>query len=236
MFHPHTNSVLPKQLSTGVTNTTDTQSSVQPKIDISSYNDWTKCIGNNIIQTKFGVLTKCGLPNDYGNNIDYSTFKPYESYTAITNTNSNAYKVSHSGFAYSDSNGFRRYFTHGSSEFTVGTNVNNDGHLYGADDYIVALGTFYIGNECNSNGQRFLVVGENGMFTVRIGDAKADRDTDIRHMYSIHGLYGSSYAGLIEFIVDTQNLEPSVKTDGTVNSSSVKALSGKIKAIYRIGV
>ena len=216
-----------------ISQTSETLNSTQLKMDINQYTDWSKSIGDKTIQTKFGSLVKCNLPSDYGNNIDFSTFKPYENYKDITAKGTPAYKVTHADAAYNDGKGFRRYYTRGVNEFTINNHMDENGILYGDDDYIVALGSYYIGNDFKE-GQRFLVVGENGMYTVKIGDQKADQHTDSKHMYSPHNWCGKSYAGLIEFIVNTPGLEPSVKNDGTVNSSSVKALSGEIKAIYRI--
>lgn len=219
-----------------ITNTTTTTTTDENQVEtpepapsiLESYSAWTGGIGNDVIQTEFGSLVKCGLPSDYGDTKDYSTFKPYMDYKAITARGTAAYRVSHSNSAYNDDKGFRRYNTSGSSEFTVNNYVNDNGVLCGDDDYLIALGSYY--TKGYKEGQRFLIITDNGMFTAKIGDHKANQHTDDKNMYSFHG----KYAGLIEFIVNTEGLEKSVRDTGTISSSSIEDINGKILAIYRI--
>jgi hypothetical protein len=182
---------------------------------------WIENIGNEVINIESGKLVKYPLPVDYGDNINIASFKPYEDYRAITKRSSAAYRVSHSASAYTDTNGFRR-FTLQENQFTV----NDSG-----DDYLVALGSAYTRD--GIEGQRFLIVGENGMYTAKIGDHKSDLHTDAKRMYSSHGV-NRQYGGLIEFIVNTSTLEKSIRNSGSVNSSSISQLTGNITAIYMI--
>lgn len=175
-------------------------------------------IGNSIINLdNTYTLNRYDLPDVYYPGIDFSSFQPYMSYDCITNKSSGAYKICNSDEAYSDEYGFRRYRTN-DDEFTID----------GQDDYIVALGTFY--KPKGEVGSRYLITTTTGMYTVRTGDEKSDLHTDEMHMFSRHG----NYAGLIEWIVDDNNLIKSIKRSGTVTQGPVIPLQGKITNIYRI--
>lgn len=72
------------------------------------------------------------------------------------------------------------------------------------EDYIVGLGTFYT----ETIGDRFEITLANGkVFTVILGDGKADVDTDAEtHMYTPCPQYGTDELGanLLEFIIDQE--------------------------------
>lgn len=199
--------------------------------DILSSYDITWALGEDEIATRFGVLTRVKLPIDFGDRTDCDSFKPLESYTKITNVNTSSYKITHDEEAYTDKNGFRRFYTHGMREFTIVYGVDDkSGDVFGYDDYLVAMGTYYKGTT-NTVGQRFLVVGENGIYTIRVGDEKQDCHTDEKNMYSFHGKKG----GLLEFIIDSKS--PSSTTmmyHGNANYGSSERIKGKILMMYRI--
>ena len=134
-------------------------------------------------------------------------FKSYMSYKAITNTNSDQYKIQQS--AWTDENGLRRY--------------NND--------YIVAVGTYY-SDKCYT---RFKVEFDTGNeITVIVGDIKQDIHTDGKNQYS--AVYDSNgkfiSANVLEFIVDTSTLSKKAKNLGSVHC--IEGLKGNIVSIKRI--
>lgn len=176
----------------------------------------------SIISINNYELTKMDLPSKYyGNNCDYSYFQPYMSYEKVTNETAPSYKITKSSSnSYTDNNGFRRYKTNSNVQFTVN----------GEDDYIVALGTFY--KEKGTAGERFLVTTEKGMFTIITGDEKADCDTDPMNMFTIHG--DGKYFGLIEWIVDTEKIDESIISNGTMTAGTMEDLHGEITGIYKI--
>lgn len=177
-------------------------------------------MGNDIINLNDQyTLTRYDLPDKYYPGIDYSSFQPYMSYKKITNTRTPAYAVSHSENAYTDEYGLRRYKTT-DDQFTID----------GQDDYIVALGTFY--KEKGTCGSRYLIVTTTGMYTVITGDEKSDSHTDQYHMFTTHK--DGSCAGMIEWIVDVDTLESTMKTSGTITSGPVTPLQGEIIQIYGI--
>lgn len=158
------------------------------------------------------------MPNVYYPDIDYS-FEPYMDYRKITDKTSQAYSVSHSDNAYTDEYGLRRYKIN-ESQFNI----------EGRDDYIVALGTYYKPHgEC---GSRYLIVTTTGMFTIITGDEKADRDTDSRNMFSVHA--DGKCGGIVEWIVNVDTLDSTMKKAGTITAGPVKELEGTITHIYRI--
>lgn len=156
------------------------------------------------------------LPEVYYPGIDTS-FYPYMDYRCITARGTETYKINNDGNSYTDELGLRRYKV-SENEFSIN----------GQDDYLVAMSTFYKPkNEINS---RFLIKTTTGMYTVRTGDEKSDNDTDSMHMFSYHG----GKAGIIEWIVQTECLERSIKLHGSVGKSSNSIINGKITHIYRI--
>lgn len=134
-------------------------------------------------------------------------FKAYMSYKAITNTNSDQYKIQQS--AWTDENGLRRY----------------------GDDYLVAVGTYY-SDTCYT---RFLVEFDTGEeITVMVGDIKQDRHTDSKNMYnSVTDSAGKFIsANVLEFIVDTSVLNRKAKNLGSVHC--IDGLGGNIVSIKEI--
>ena len=94
------------------------------------------------------------------------------------------------------------------------------------DDYLVAMGTGWLTEGC---GDRFQVTLESGsVFTVRVGDIKADQHTDSTHRYRSC----ADGANVLEFIVETESLSDAARTAGTV--SVYPELSGNIAAIEPI--
>lgn len=175
-------------------------------------------LGNNVITIGDSTLTRHDLPSVYYSDLDFSSFQPYMPYTAITNTSAPAYNVVYSEDCYTDEMGFRRYKTD-DSQFTID----------GQDDYVIALGTFY--KEKGMVGNRYLIVTSTGMYTAKTGDEKSDRHTDEMHMFTIHD---GDKAGIIEWIVDYQNLDPTIKRAGTVTIGGPEILQGEILHIYEI--
>lgn len=160
------------------------------------------------------------LPSVYYGNIDFSSFQPYMDYRMITDTSSSSYEVCSSDLLYVDEEGLCRYEV-ADWQFSIN----------GQDDYVIALGTFY--KEKGKCGQRYLIETSNGCYTAIAGDEKADEHTDSLNMFVMHGA-DSDYAGLIEFLVNTDKLDSNIKTLGTVTASSNEILQGEILGIYLI--
>lgn len=177
-------------------------------------------VGDHIGEIDFTVngvsFHRYDLPSVYYN-IDYSSFQPYMNYKVIKDRTSQAYGVVYSDNAYVDDQGMLRY-TVSDSEYSIN----------GKDDYVVALGTFY--KPEGICGNRYLIVTSNGMYTVRTGDEKANRDTDSHHMFSKHG----NKAGLIEWLVEPSALPQMVKSMGSVTYGNIPEVKGEILHIYSI--
>lgn len=139
---------------------------------------------------------------------DYDTsFKSYMSYKCITNKSSDQYKLQQK--AYTDDMGLRKI----------------------DDYYLVAMGTYY----SNTVGDKFRITLEDDKsFNVMIGDIKADIHTDKNNMYS--AVYNSNgkfiSANVLEFIVDTNKIDKSVRRLGSVNAYD--DFKGNIIKIERI--
>lgn len=176
-------------------------------------------LGNQSIEIDGVVLTMYDLPSKYYPGIDFSSFQPYMGYKCITNKSSPAYSITRSDRAYNDEYGMRRYQTT-PDQFTID----------GQDDYVIALGTFY--KEKGTAGSRYLIVTTTGMYTAIAGDEKSDLHTDSRHMFSLH--QDGSCAGIIEWIVDQENLERTMKRAGTITAGPIVPLQGEILYIYGI--
>ena len=101
---------------------------------------------------------------------------------------------------------------------------------YGSD-YIVAMGSFY----STDIGDRFLVELETGaVFTVVLGDGKADIDTDVANMYSPCINYDGEIVGnLLEFIVDDDMLPRKVYSYGSLDYYDI--FKGSVVRIEYIG-
>lgn len=83
------------------------------------------------------------------------------------------------------------------------------------NDYIVALGSFY----STDIGDRFEITLDTGnVFTVILGDGKADIDTDVNNMYAPCTNYnGEACANVLEFIVDKNILSDKAYNYGSVD-------------------
>lgn len=190
-----------------------------PPVEIDTATVLTTSLGNPSIEVDGTILTRYDLPDKYYPGIDFSSFQPYMGYKCITNKSSPAYKVTRSEYAYNDEYGMRRYQTT-DDQFTID----------GQDDYVIALGTFY--KEKGTAGSRYLIVTTTGMYTAIAGDEKSDSHTDSRHMFSLH--QDGSCAGIIEWIVDQENLERTMKRAGTITAGPIVPLQGEILHIYGI--
>lgn len=176
-------------------------------------------IGNKTIEINDHILVQHDLPSKYYPGLDYSSFQPYMGYDKITNKSAPAYHIVNSDLCYTDEFGLRRYKTN-DSQFTID----------GADDYVIALGTFY--KDKGLVGNRYLIVTSTGMYTAITGDEKADEHTDKMHMFSMHN--NGTKAGIIEWIVDQPKLDPDIKRAGTVTFGGPEVLAGEILHIYEI--
>lgn len=171
-------------------------------------------LGEAVIAWNDSTLTMMATPDK-----DYWTFQPYEDYHCITNTQSSAYQVTYSANSYTDDNGFRRVAV-SDGMFSIGT-----------DDYCVAMGTYY--KPKGICGIRFLIVTDTGMYTVITADEKSDLHTNSTHMYTTHG-ENDQYAGVLEYLVDTDLLPDMVSRMGSVHYAPFAPLNGRIQMIYRI--
>ena len=176
-------------------------------------------LGNEIINLDNSTLVEYSLPSEYYTNLDYSSFQPYMGYQAITNKSSDAYKVVNDEKCYTDDQGFRRYET-----------TDEQFSIDGADDYVIALGTYY--KDKGMVGNRYLIVTSNGMYTAITGDEKADVHTDDMNMFTMHD--GGTKAGMIEWIVDTNYLNEDIQKAGTVTVGGPDEICGEILHIYEI--
>ena len=173
-------------------------------------------LGEKEIQVQNVQLVRYKLPADLYPGIDHSSFQPYMDYRAVKNKKCNSYKLLNGNTAYCDKNGFRRI------------KVTEDDFSLDMDDYVVALGNYY--KEKGSVGDRFVVVTTTGMYTMRVGDEKADRHTEKNNMFTRHG----GKAAVIEWIVDTKKIDKEIKRRGTVTVCDIEALQGKLIHIYKI--
>ena len=174
-------------------------------------------LGNDIININGTKLINYDLPNEYYGDIDFSSFQPYMSYRKITDITAPAYAVVNDEDAYTDDLGLRRMET-----------TDNQFTINGEDDYIVAMGTFY--KDKGIVGNRYLIVTTTGMYTATTGDEKADEHTDKMNMFTRHG----DSVAIIEWIVDTKNLDPTIKSRGTVTANGPEAVQGEILYVYGI--
>lgn len=173
-----------------------------------------------VVEEKEPEFIKYDLPSVYYGDIDFSTFQPYMDYKMVTDTSSNSYQVLNSEKLYIDDNGLCRY------------SVDDDQFsIDGKDDYVIALGTYY--KEKGKTGQRYLIHTTEGYYTAIAGDEKADEHTDKYRMFVRHGENGQ-YAGMIEFLVDTDYLDSDIRTMGTVTACDDPVLQGEILGISQI--
>lgn len=99
------------------------------------------------------------------------------------------------------------------------------------DDYVVGLGTYY----STDIGDRFEVTLDNGyVFTIILGDNKADIDTDPTNRYTECVNYdGQECANVIEFIVDTEKLAREARLYGSL--TYYEHLDGNIVEMKYLG-
>ena len=173
-------------------------------------------LGKNKIILSNIELVKYKLPADIYPGIDHSSFQPYMDYRAVKNKKCKSYQLLNGSKAFSDSDGFRRI------------KVDENEFSLEEDDYVVAVGNYY--KEKGSVGDRFLVVTATGMYTVAVGDEKADRHTEKNNMFTVHG----GKAAVLEWIVDTKKIDKNIKRRGTVTVSSIEAFQGELIHIYKI--
>lgn len=126
-------------------------------------------------------------------------------YTAITDKTSDQWNLQQQ--AYTDDNGFRR--------------IN--------EAYMVAMGSYY----ANACGERLIITLDTGKtFTVVIGDFKDDEQTDPLNMYHPVIYEGKQVAAnVLEFIVDTEVMDDTVLSSGTVCGLGFKGEIIKIEKI-----
>jgi hypothetical protein len=131
-------------------------------------------------------------------------FKAYMDYRTITDTKAPQWKLRER--AYTDDYGFRRI----------------------ADDYVVALGTYY----SEKVGERFRITLDTGVsFTVITGDIKDPAHTDAENMYTPLGNKNSGGC-VVEFLVDTDILDKSAAKLGTISYFSF--FEGNIENIEKL--
>ena len=151
------------------------------------------------ISAKAGETTIVEEPKTYSKKIiEYSvplgdtSFKSYMSWKAITNTDSNQYKLQKS--CWTDKKGLRRY----------------------NQDYVIALGSYY----ADYIGERFTITLDTGKsFTAVVGDFKADKHTDDTNKYTPMENGGKN---VIEFIVDTSELDSTARKMGDISYAGFK--------------
>ena len=99
------------------------------------------------------------------------------------------------------------------------------------DDYMVAMGSYYSDYEV---GSRFEIMLDNDtVFTVILGDLKKDIHTNKTHMYTpVYDDWQLVKANVIEFIVDENQLSSDVKKLGTI--SGYDSFDGNIKSIKKL--
>lgn len=106
--------------------------------------------------------------------------------------------------------------------------LDDQGLYRHGNDYVVAMGTGY-----GSVGDRFDVFTETGnQYTVFLGDVKAPEHTDEKNLYSICYTEQGIKQNVIEFIVDIDKLDDSVRISG--NIASYDNFIGRIAHIQKI--
>lgn len=138
-----------------------------------------------------------------------SSFKTYMDYRTITNKLSPQYNFIKT-WGWSDNNGFMR--------------ANGERDLGVTDDYyMIALGSYY-GTEI---GTKYKIITDTGnVFYGVLCDQKDDAHTNSTHQYA-------SNNDVVEFIVDTRMLIPTVKRMGSANV--YMPLNGNIASIEKMG-
>jgi len=136
----------------------------------------------------------------------------YMDYTAITNTDSNQYKLERC--CKTSKEGIRYY-------------EDEIGNIY----YLVALAEYY-GTEI---GTTYEVTLDNGSsFYVMLGDCKDSSDTDTKYgRYCWNFIRREDCTNVLEFIVDTSQLPHKVTNWGTL--TAIDYFNGNITSIEKIG-
>lgn len=102
--------------------------------------------------------------------------------------------------------------------------TDNKGFRRLGNDYIIAVGTFY----SNRIGERLEVTMQNGnRFTATVGDIKANIHTDSSNRYVVKD------GSILEFLVDTPNLDPKAKRMGDM-SYATPIMQGPVAAITKL--
>lgn len=137
-----------------------------------------------------------------------TSFKSYQGYSF--HQLSGQYKLQQDPNTYTDQNGLRR----------------------NGDDYIIALGSAF-GTEI---GTRYRITLDTGQtFTALLGDSKNPSDGNAVRNGSGQsvGHRSSSGVNIVEFIVDKNKLDPTVRSSGTIGS--IPQFSGNVVSIEQIG-
>lgn len=133
-----------------------------------------------------------------------NSFKTYMDYRAITDTNSKQWKLQQN--AYTDASGLRKV----------------------DDYYCVALGSAF----SSEIGAKFEITLQDGQtFKAILADQKSDRHTDATNKYRP---LGNGKINVVEFIVDSDKLEPLARTMGDISYISNGIFEGEIKEIREI--
>lgn len=100
--------------------------------------------------------------------------------------------------------------------------TDNNGFRRVGDKFIVAVGTYFTSNV----GSSLIIKLDSGTtFEAIVGDIKANKDTDNQHIQH------SSDGSVVEFLVDTNTLEPAIKKMGNCSYSKVYNFKGNIQSI-----
>lgn len=165
-------------------------------------------------------LVSYSLPDVYYPGIDFSYFQPYMDYRCITDPSAPAYQLVNDQNMYVDEYGFCR-FAVSDDQFSIN----------GKDDYVIALGTYY--KDKGLIGNRYLIETATGSYTAITGDEKSDLHTDPHGMFVLHG-EDNQWAGMIEFLVDADQIDSDIKAAGTVTVGDNSIFKGEIISISEI--
>lgn len=98
------------------------------------------------------------------------------------------------------------------------------------DDYIVGLGTYY----STDIGDRFEVtLGSGRVFTIILGDNKADCDTDETNRYKPCAYYTDNDANVLEFIADFKKMPDWVYARGSIDC--IDEFAGDVVSLKYLG-
>lgn len=131
-------------------------------------------------------------------------FKAQESFRVFDNPNTKQYQMQHSGNAWTDEDGFRRY--------------GEEGY------YMVAMGSYYT-QQCGTILRVTLSSGRQ--IEVITGDQKSDLHTDAKHQMC------KRTDSILEFIVDLEQVCNKAKISGDMSDAKYSDMSGKVIKIER---